>query len=216
MNFYHLLILDASGSMGCIRQQAISGCNETIQSVRSLQEQQPDNRHYLSLVVFNSSNRTNTLIDCQPAAEVSDIPDHAYRPNGCTPLYDCMGLSICRLQDKLGGSPMENNEVIVTVITDGMENASTIFDAQRLKSLVEECKQQGWTFAFIGANQDEVMEAGKIGIHNTMSFEQDEAGSKKMFRDYAESTMMFCMDSAPKSAAMRDSGFFKQEKKTRK
>ncbi len=38
---YNLIILDESGSMDCVKSQTISGCNETINTIRSAQEALP-------------------------------------------------------------------------------------------------------------------------------------------------------------------------------
>ena len=205
MNFYHLILLDASGSMSCIRRTALTGCNETIQSIRSMQTKHPDQEHYLTLVSFNSDAITNLILDNVPVAEVKELNESDYRPDSCTPLYDAVGLSILRLEKKITEA---DSSVLVTIITDGLENASSEFDANMLKKLVEKKKQSNWTFAFIGANQDEVMEADKIGIHNSMSFEQSETGTRKMFRTFGSAMAKFCMSAPSMSAEERDASFF--------
>jgi len=188
-------------------------------------------------VSFHSEQPRNIIFDNQPIASVRDVTPDDYRLGGCTPLYDCMGLSILRLQDTIAADrkkaeeeqakndiilmadpkPIEV-EVIVTVITDGMENASTLFDAPKLKGLVEECKAMGWTFAFIGANQDDVMEAGKIGIRNSMSFQTTEAGTREMFRNYSRDMVNYCCCSmeAPMPAEMKETGFFRPKRDKKK
>lgn len=206
MNFYHLILLDASGSMDCIRQTALTGCNETIQSIRSMQRKNPDQQHYLTLVSFNSDSVTHAIFDNVPIDEAKELTAMDYIPDSCTPLYDAVGLSVLRLEKKL---PEEEHCVLVTIITDGLENASTEFNAERLRKLVEEKKQHNWTFAFIGANQDEVMEAGKIGIHNSLSFEQNVAGTRRMFSRLGKAMARFC-EAPSASEAARDTGFFSE------
>lgn len=212
MNYYHLIILDASGSMHCIRKTAVNGCNETIQTVRNLQKNQPENTHFISLVLFNSDDRTHVIYDCVNAQEIPDMRLEDYIPDGCTPLYDCIGLSVCHLQDQVKKSKASNPQVIVTIITDGEENSSTLFDAHKIKSLVEEEKQQGWTFVLIGANIDEVLEGDRIGIHNTMAFEQTEEGTRKMSRRYADSMSRYCISAPCMSIEEKETGFFKNKK----
>ena len=51
---YNLIILDASGSMYSIRNEAIAGVVETIQTIRTAQEENADQEQMLSLVVFIS------------------------------------------------------------------------------------------------------------------------------------------------------------------
>ena len=205
MNFYHLILLDASGSMSCIRQTALTGCNETIQSIRSMQSQNPDQQHYLTLVSFNTDAITNLILDNVKINDAKELSERDYRPNSCTPLYDAVGLSVLSLEKKL---PESDYCALVTIITDGLENASTEFNAERLKKLVEEKKKQNWTFAFIGANQDEVMEAGRIGIHNSLSFEQTEGGTRKMFSKFGSAMARYCMSAPSMTDEERDSAFF--------
>ena len=51
---HNLLILDESGSMQSIYQQALTGANETIQSIRSAQAKYPDQDHRFTFVTFNT------------------------------------------------------------------------------------------------------------------------------------------------------------------
>lgn len=50
----NLIILDESGSMGSIEQQAINGVNETMQTIRSAQKKHEEQEHYVTFVSFNS------------------------------------------------------------------------------------------------------------------------------------------------------------------
>ncbi len=189
MKIYHLIILDASGSMSSIYDAAFSGCNETIQSIRSIQKRD-DNVHYLSLVTFNSTQSAHYVYDNVLVEQALDLESKDYVPDACTPLYDAIGLSILHLQDHL---PKEDAySVLVTIITDGEENSSMLFTQEKIKSLVEELKSRHWTFAYIGANQDEVMEAKKMGIHNTLHFDADEAGTKQMFSIANDAMQSYC------------------------
>ena len=208
-SFYHLIIMDASGSMECIRRAAVSGCNETIQNIRSLQRKIADQQHYLSLVVFNSDyNPMQTIYDCLPIGEVPEMKESDFVPDACTPLYDAVGLSIANLRSKIKGQ--KDAAVMVTIITDGLENSSSVYNESRIRSLVNELKQCGWTFAFIGANQDEVLEARKMGIDNALAFEQNASGTQKLFRKQgraAERVAMFaakCCGEAVPMASMCD------------
>lgn len=208
MLFYHLIVLDASGSMGCIRRNALSGCNETIQSIRSLQaKSNGEHRHFLTLVTFNSTDVAHVVYDRMPIDSVGDLKPEQYVPDACTPLYDALGRSMTDLHRAIDRS--QSYSVLVTVITDGLENASTEYTADRIRRHVEEYKQSGWTFAFIGANIDEVMEAGKLGIRNSLSFEQTDEGTDRMFKCYRESVENYCCAApAGLSKEDRETNFF--------
>ena len=119
--FYNLIILDASGSMYSIRNEAIAGVVETIQTIRTAQEE----------------------------------------------------------------------NALVTIITDGYENASREWNHQRVFQLVEDLKKKNWLFTYIGANQDALAVARDMGIDHSMNFMSDAKGTKAMFMKEKRSRKAF-------------------------
>ena len=185
-NIYNLIILDESGSMASIYEQALGGANETIQTIRSAQTSSVDQKQYLTFVTFDSGNgeSVRTIIDTKPISEVKDLTCNDYRPNGCTPLYDAMGRSLTALEKKV----IENDQVLVTIITDGMENSSREYDGAEICEIVKKLRAKGWTFVYIGANQDAVEVARRMNIDNAMNFQATHEDTRRMWKDYREST----------------------------
>lgn len=70
---------------------------------------------------------------------------------------------------------------MVTILTDGEENASKEYTGLAIKHLVDELKKQNWTFTYIGADHDVEKMAANMNIHNTMSFDKNGLGIKRMF-----------------------------------
>lgn len=166
---YNLVILDESGSMSPIREQALAGVNRVLETIRSSQNENPDDNQMFCLVTFDSGgNRPDVraVIDCTPVGKVQDFTAGQYRPSGMTPLYDAIGVSVTALEKLV----REGDNVLVTVITDGFENSSTIFNASSIKEMVDSLSAKGWVFTYIGANQESDKEAGVLGIHATMDF----------------------------------------------
>ena len=181
---HNLLILDESGSMHAIYNEALSGANETIQTIRSAQAAFPDQDHRFTFVTFNtagdyfgSQGNIKTVLDDVPVREVRDLTDKDYRPNACTPLYDAMGVSITALEKRF----KEGDRALVTVITDGLENASREYSRTAVKAMVDRLREKGWTFVYIGANQDAIEVAKGLNIRNSIQWESDTAGARKMF-----------------------------------
>lgn len=172
---YNLIILDESGSMESIKQAAINGMNETVQSIRDAQIKHEDQEHIITLVSFNSSD-IKTIYDYVPVAEVEELTGKEYMPSSLTPLYDAMGQSLNALRTKV----TSNDKVLVTIITDGEENSSREYDGPAIKALVEELKGDGWVFAYIGANQDAVYVAQTISVTNVMNFQATDHGTSSM------------------------------------
>ena len=179
---YNLIILDESGSMQNIKLQAITGLNETLQTIKSAQDKYDNQSHYVTLVSFNSS-KVKTIYDCCPIHEVHEICSYDYLPNACTPLYDAMGISLTKLRTEV----KDEDNVLVTIITDGYENASREYSGKAIVQLVEELRANGWIFAYIGANQDVEKVASSMGIKNSLRFNADVLGSKAMFKEESKS-----------------------------
>ncbi|MDE6339094.1 MAG: VWA domain-containing protein [Muribaculaceae bacterium] len=173
---FNLIILDESGSMSRIQKQAIDGVNETVQTIRAAQNKHEDQEHFLTLVSFNSDS-VKTIYDNVEADKVEKLTDRQYQPYCGTPLYDAMGNAITKLKKNVS----ENDAVLVTVITDGYENASREYDGKTIKSLVESLKSKGWIFTYIGANQDVEAVASTISITNTLSFAANGPAAAAMF-----------------------------------
>ncbi len=212
---YNLIILDASGSMSAIYNQALSGVNETIATIRMAQEQHPDLEQYLTLASFSAGeNFLNRIYSAKPIAEVRDITREDYPLLGCTALYDAMGTTISELQQKLS----HDDRVLVTIITDGYENASRTWSGGQIKSLVEELRQMGWTFTYIGADQDVEKVAGGIGVRNCLRFSADEASTLDMFAKERSSRRRYYGAMQAKllrceSSLSEDTDFFAEEKR---
>ena len=175
---YNLIILDESGSMQSIKSMIISGFNEVVQTVKGAAKDFPEQEHYISFISFNS-RKLKTHLDCQPVAELDEIDAGKYRPDSGTPLFDAMGFGINQLRDKI--SAEKNSNVLVTILTDGMENASKEYDRAAIKALVDELQAGNWTFTYIGTDHDVEGFAVSISIKNTMNFGKNAAGLKKMF-----------------------------------
>ncbi|MBQ8204516.1 MAG: VWA domain-containing protein [Alistipes sp.] len=171
---FNLIIIDESGSMQSIKRAAIDSVNETIQTIRSAEQKHPEQEHYVSLVSFNDD--VKTIYDCVEVEQVKEINDETYQPSCCTALYDAMGISLSKLRKRVA----ESDKVLVTVVTDGYENASKEYSGKAIKTLVDELKAKGWVFAYIGANQDVEAVAATISITNVIQFEANPSGTQEM------------------------------------
>ena len=171
---FNLIIIDESGSMQSIKKEAIDSVNETIQTIRSAQKKHEGQEHYVSLVTFNDN--VKTIYECVAVNDVDELTPDTYQPDCCTALYDAMGISLNSLRKKVA----DDDKVLVTVVTDGYENASKEYNGKAIKALVDEFKAKGWVFAYIGANQDVEAVATTISITNVMKFEATSEGTTYM------------------------------------
>lgn len=174
---YNVIILDKSGSMSTIAKQAVDGVNETLGGIRSSQLKDPTQDNYVTLVAFCGCE-LRTIYDNTPIAEVRDITPNDYRPCCMTPLFDAVGSTITRLHPIVTDN---KGAAAVTIITDGYENASREYSGKAIKDLIERYKNEGWMFAYIGADHDVEAVAAQMSIDNTLVFDKTEAGTREMF-----------------------------------
>jgi len=175
---HNVIILDESGSMESIKTTIIQGFNELVQTIQGIEKQFPEQEHFISFVSFNGLGQ-KLLHFMDPASKLKQIDDKTYKPDASTPLFDAMGFSINKLKQSLQEQTGFN--VLVTVLTDGEENASKEYSGNDIKKLVEELKQNRWTFTYIGTDHDVEKIAFSLSINNTMIFEKNEADIKRMF-----------------------------------
>ena len=187
---YNLVILDKSGSMESIRKEAIDGYNETLGSIKATQLKFIDTQeHYVSLAAFCDCG-IDMIYDMTPIKDANKLTKEKYDPCCCTPLFDAIGKTVKALKKKI--ADVEDAAVLVTIITDGYENSSKEWDGKAVSKLIEECKEEGWMFSFVGAGEDVVKVATTISITNTMVWENTSEGTKKMFDIENDARAEYC------------------------
>ena len=187
---YNLVILDKSGSMYDIRKEAVNGYNETLGSIKATQLKFLETQeHFVSLAAFCDCG-IEMIYDKIPVKDADRLTYDQYKPCCNTPLFDAIGKTVQNI--KKYTEHIEDSAVLVTIITDGYENASKEWNAKSVAKLIEECKEEGWMFSFIGAGEDVVKVATTISITNTMVWENTSEGTKKMFDDENDARVRFC------------------------
>ena len=199
---FNVIILDRSGSMECIRQAAVDGFNETLAGIKKAQKKFADTQnHFVSLVTFCSCE-TNYVYDKAPVAEAKPLNIEDFQPCCTTPLYDAMGITLTGIHKYVQG--MTDAMVVVTIITDGMENASCEYNGKTIKELVERLRGEGWTFTYMGANQDSAEVAMSMSIRNARNFDYSNEGTRaSMQKDSSARMNLFGRLAKWKTAEMK-------------
>ena len=175
---HNLIILDESGSMESIKESIIEGLNEIIQTIKGIEKSYPEQQHFISFVTFNGLGY-KALHFNEPVAKLKVLNAKNYNPDASTPLYDTMGSSFIRLKKIV--EPLKDYNVLVTILTDGEENASHEFSGLAIRNMINELKQKRWTFTYIGADHDVESFAASISVTNTMTFSKNRSSMNAMF-----------------------------------
>jgi len=182
-HIYNLIIVDESGSMGHLREVTLSGINETITTIKEAQKEfYETQQHFLTLVTFDERRgdypSVRTIWDAISINDSDEFCD--YKPNGCTPLYDAMGESLTKLSEKIKSD--ENATAVVTILTDGLENASNTWRPDALRKLIEQLKEMGWVFSYMGSAHDVKEVTDLLSIDNVQEFRHDCTGACSTWR----------------------------------
>lgn len=175
---HNLIILDESGSMSSAYDATINAFNHFLGNLKSTAKEFKDQDHFVTFLSFNTEGR-NYLSKAQNPEKVQELNRKNYRPDGGTPLFDAIGFSVNQLREKLENQP--NARVLVSIFTDGYENASKEFTGTQIRHLVETLEEKGWTFTYIGTEHDVKTAAFSINIKNSISFDKSAKGMEEMF-----------------------------------
>lgn len=167
---YISFILDETGSMSNVIEPTISGFNEYLNTLKRGKEAK---KIRFWLTKFNSG-KMELAYDGAKLKKVKGLSRDNYRPAFTTPLYDAIGTTVLSLSDMVGDS----GKVLVVIQTDGLENASREFDQKSVFDLITEKEKDGWTFVFLGADQDAWAAGAAMGMApgNVMSYRSARTG----------------------------------------
>ena len=155
-----VFILDRSGSMQGLEGDTIGGFNAMLEK-----QKRGPGEAYVSTVLFD--DRAEVLHDRVRVEEVPPITGKEYYVRGCTALLDAVGGAIRHIGNVHKYARKEDvpEHTLFVITTDGMENASRRYSAQKVKEMIRRQKEKyGWEFLFLGSNIDAVETAGSLGI----------------------------------------------------
>jgi hypothetical protein len=150
-------LLDRSGSMQSIKSDTEGGFAAFVEE----QRRAPGGCR-VTLAQFD--HEYDVVYSGVPA---SDVPPLSLQPRGRTALLDAMGRLVTDAGAELAALPEDGRPgtVIVAVMTDGLENASSEWTHQAIRSLVEQqTSGYSWQFMYMGADQDAIEVGTSLGV----------------------------------------------------
>ena len=170
-----VFILDRSGSMSGLEADTVGGFNAMI----AKQKKEPGEA-LISTVLFN--DESVVIHDRVPVQNIAPLTERDYYVRGCTALLDAIGGAIHHIGNVHRYARREDvpEHTLFVITTDGMENASRRYSADKVKAMIERQKSKyGWEFLFLGANIDAVETAQHFGIgaDRAVSFMSDHIGT---------------------------------------
>jgi len=190
------VIIDQSGSMRGLASDTIGNFNKFLSDQKA-----ETGEAVFTLCTFNTDYRL--VHDCMTLADVPDLNEKVYDPNGGTALLDAMGATIESVGNKLSAMQEHDrpSKVIFLIITDGEENSSHRFTKAQIKSMVtHQSEKYQWEFVFMGANIDAISGGTSLGVSasNSINYAASAVGTKGLYESVSSN-----MRSYRKSASSR-------------
>lgn len=142
-----VIVLDRSGSMSNIARDSEGGLYEFIEGQKKVPGE-------CSVTLYQFDDQSEKVFEDVAIDKVEKI---TITPRGSTALFDCLGRAIDEVGARLAAMPEDDRPelVIVTIISDGEENASREFTKDVIASKIKTQEEQyNWQFVFLGANFD--------------------------------------------------------------
>jgi hypothetical protein len=160
-------ILDRSGSMSSMTQAAIAGFNEFLKAQQATLDDhgQPIPATF-TLILFD--HEYLPIHSRAPIQSAEPLTLETYQPRGNTALLDAIGRTIDFIGGELAATPEPERpaKVIIAILTDGEENSSRLFTMADINQrITHQTEKYQWEFLFLGANQDAIATAARMGIH---------------------------------------------------
>ncbi|WP_088005467.1 vWA domain-containing protein [Indiicoccus explosivorum] len=179
-----VFILDKSGSMAGLESDTIGGFNALL-----AKQKNGAGEANVTTVLFNHGY--DLLHDRIPIDGVSLMTDREYEVGGTTALLDAIGSTINKIGNaqKRTAEDLRAGKVMVVITTDGMENSSREYSAEKIRTMIGRQKSEfGWEFIFLGANIDALSTAGRFGIDEdfAVDYHADEEGTDLNFKVMSE------------------------------
>lgn len=233
------VVLDSSGSMQTIKNDTLGGFNGFLKAQKEapgeatftlVEFAQPtiNNGGWGQVTAWVQPNAVDfgktdgvpitVKYDFMPIKAVPELTEATYIPNGGTPLLDTIAETINRTGKALRNLPeaLRPSKVLFVIITDGEENASRVYNHQRVMEMIQhQSIVYKWEFVYLGANQDAIQVGATFGItrERSMSYGVTADAIGSTYGVLASKTMAFrtAASAAEATAALN---FTEEERKS--
>lgn len=170
-----IMIVDKSGSMQSNRKATINNFNEWLQSQKISATEEETELPSFTIVQFSEKN---SLVEYDCISKTEELTKSTYKPEGCTALYDAIGLVLDKYKNDLDN--------IVCIITDGEDNMSKTYNQKTIAAKIDKYQtEKDWSFTYLGAHDRAQHTGASMNINTTIQFENDSQGYNNMYTTQA-------------------------------
>lgn len=157
------VILDRSGSMSSMKDYVEEAFNKFLS-----EQAEVEGDCTINLVQFD-----DIYEEVYKGVRIQNAPKLCLNPRNTTALYDAIGKTINSIGERLRklSEHKRPDQVLITVITDGFENASREFNYNKIKEMIDhQTSKYNWKFAYIGASVGNVERDAHINYAQSYGF----------------------------------------------
>lgn len=178
-------IVDKSGSMDSVKDDAIGGFNSFIETQMKL-----PGKAFFTFYLFDTEKKE--ICSGIPIEDIKKLNEETYVPGGMTALLDAVGTAIDSVGSRLQKMPEEERpeKVIVAILTDGQENSSKEYTQEQVKEMIETQQEKfNWDFVYISASPTAWEDSGSIGISagDTIQYAATNVGTRNSYAELSKS-----------------------------
>lgn len=190
------ILLDRSGSMQTIKDETEIGLAYWLNEQRKTKVET-----VVSLYQFDSQFEEKFV-----GLPIDMVEPIKLKPRAYTALLDSIAKAI-----EAAEAQKTKKRVLFVVITDGLENASREHTKASVRSLIKAQEAKGWTFVFLGANQDAFLEGAQLGVNRgaTLTYNATQTGTQGMYKTLADASTRYTVTN--QSGVRGSSCFFTEE-----
>ena len=157
------ILLDRTGSMSGIWDEALTSINAYAKSVGEEEAGEADLDTKVSLAVFDAQDglQFDVLRQGVSAEQWSEVTNDEASPRGMTPLYDAIGRIVSLAE---ADAP---EKAVLVIMTDGAENASREMTGAGAKAALDRARARGWEVVFLGAEFANFSDAESVGVSDS-------------------------------------------------
>lgn len=154
------LVMDRSWSMKKIKESAQDALSEFVAAQKAVPTR----------ATFTFTRFDDEIEIVHELTDLQEVEELKLEPRGNTALLDALGRTIVRVGERLAALPEDQRpgKVIVAVVTDGLENASSEYGHDDVMKLIaEQTETYGWEFVWLAADAAGIQAGLRLGIDHS-------------------------------------------------
>lgn len=192
-------VIDRSGSMESIRDDAIGGFNTFLKEQKAI-----DAPCLFSMCLFD--HEYDLIHDGVELRYIKELDTTTYVPRGSTALLDAIGRTINAIDFRLSAAVDKPEKVIFVILTDGYENSSQEFTKAKIKEMIEDKeKNHNWEVMYLAAHENAFHEGHLMGIQpqKMASFSNTGVGGQSAYASVSNNASTYRAGAIP-TATLQD------------